>query len=68
MARERAPIFPFAPNLLHWSHEDPAIASGSVEEKKQAFLRVMDAIREKVEKFVNELEKDRPELSSAASV
>jgi arsenate reductase (thioredoxin) len=68
MARERAPIFPFTPNLLHWSLEDPAIANGSVENKKQAFLRVRDAIREKVEVFVNGLEKDHPEWSRAATV
>jgi arsenate reductase len=67
-ARERAPIFPFTPNLLHWSLEDPEAANGSVDDKKQAFLRVRDAIREKVEMFVNGLEKDDPEWSRAAAV
>lgn len=67
MARERAPIFPFTPNLLHWSLEEPAKAEGSVEEKKNAFARVRDSIREKVQDFYNEISKDHPELTKAAS-
>lgn len=28
-AKERSPIFPFTPRLLHWSIQDPAAAQGS---------------------------------------
>ena len=67
MARERAPIFPFTPNLLHWSLEEPAKAPGSTAEKKSAFARVRDHIRLKVEEFYEKFSKEHPEFSRAAS-
>jgi arsenate reductase len=54
MARERAPIFPFTPNLIHWSLEDPAAAKGTTEENKKIFAHVRDEIREKVLTFVDQ--------------
>ena len=65
-ARERAPIFPFTPNLLHWSIEDPAIFEGTVEERKQVFRRVRDAIRSKMQEFLNQLAQKDPERATAA--
>jgi arsenate reductase len=67
MARERAPIFPFTPNLVHWSLEDPASAKGSAKEIKPAVLRVRDAIQEKVKALADELSKEHPEWSKAAA-
>jgi arsenate reductase (thioredoxin) len=67
MARERAPIFPFTPNLLHWSLEDPSAATGSVAEKKTIFRRVRDEIRDKVKGFVSEIAEKNAERASAAS-
>jgi len=52
MAREKAPIFPFTPHLLHWSLEDPVAAIGSEEEKKEVFRRVRDTIHTNVENFL----------------
>ena len=67
MARERAPIFPFTPYLLHWSMEEPAKAQGSAKEKKNAFCRVRDDIRQKVQGFFDEFNKQHPGLAKAAS-
>ncbi|MFY9731737.1 MAG: arsenate reductase ArsC [Candidatus Acidiferrales bacterium] len=65
-ARERAPIFPFTPNLVHWSVYDPETAEHSPEEKKEVFRRVRDEIRAKVESFLNETTKKKPQLSKTA--
>ena len=65
-ARERAPIFPFTPNLVHWSVYDPENAQHSGEEKKNVFRRVRDEIRAKVESFLNETTKTKPQLSKTA--
>jgi arsenate reductase len=67
MARERAPIFPFTPNLLHWSLEDPSAATGRAAEKKTIFRRVRDEIRDKVKGFVSEITGKNAERASAAS-
>jgi arsenate reductase len=65
-ARERAPVFPFTPNLVHWSLYDPEAFEHTPEEKKKVFRRVRDEIRAKVESFINETTKERPELSKTA--
>jgi len=67
VARERAPIFPFTPNLLHWSLEDPTVVKGSTEQKRTAFFRVRDAIRENVQEFLDELERKHPERAQAGT-
>ena len=65
-ARERAPVFPFTLNLVHWSIYDPETAEYSPEEKKKVFRRVRDEIRAKVESFLNETTKKKPQLSKTA--
>ncbi|HXP70792.1 MAG TPA: arsenate reductase ArsC [Candidatus Dormibacteraeota bacterium] len=66
LARERAPIFPFTPNLVHWSIYDPESAQHSAEEKKNMFRRVRDEIRAKVESFLSETTKTKPQLAKTA--
>jgi len=66
LARERAPIFPFTPNLVHWSIYDPESAQHSAEEKKNVFRRVRDEIRAKVESFLSETTKKKPQLAKTA--
>jgi arsenate reductase (thioredoxin) len=66
LARERAPIFPFTPNLVHWSIYDPEAAQHSLEEKKNVFRRVRDEIRAKIESFISETTKTKPQLSKTA--
>jgi arsenate reductase (thioredoxin) len=59
-ARERAPVFPFTQNLLHWNLEDPSLATGSKEERRGTFLRVRDQVAAKVRDFVNEHPQSEP--------
>jgi arsenate reductase len=54
MAKERSPIFPFTFNLLHWSIEDPSTSRGSPAETREAFRRVRDDIKIKVQYFLGE--------------
>ena len=53
-AKERSPVFPFTPHLLHWSLKDPSIVEGSEEEKRRAFRQVRDEIKLSVRQFVEE--------------
>ncbi len=51
-ARERSPVFPFTPHLLHWNLKDPTVVNGTAEERKQAFCEVRDELRAKINEFV----------------
>jgi arsenate reductase (thioredoxin) len=53
-SRERFPVWPFTRNLFHWSLPDPTTAKGSPEERKTAFRRVRDEIRQKVKEFASQ--------------
>jgi arsenate reductase (thioredoxin) len=53
-AKERSPIFPFTPHLLHWDLPEPSPGHSSPEEEKEAFRRVRDTIRANVESFLSE--------------
>jgi arsenate reductase (thioredoxin) len=66
LAREKAPIFPFTPNLVQWSIYDPESAQHSAEEKKIIFRRIRDEIRAKIESFLSETTKKKPQLSKTA--
>jgi arsenate reductase len=52
-AREACPVFPGAPERLHWSYPDPAAAEGSHEEKLRAFRDVRDDMRQKLRSFLD---------------
>jgi arsenate reductase len=54
MAKERSPIFPFTPHLLHWDLPDPAVHTTPHDETKEALRRMRDAIQVKVESFLAE--------------
>ena len=54
MAKERSPVFPFTPHLLHWSLKDPSLVDGSQEQKKGAFRQVRDEIKVSVRQFIEE--------------
>ena len=53
-ANDRCPITPPSVTRLHWGFEDPARATGSEEEIMGKFDEVRDAIRERLEHFVQE--------------
>jgi len=53
-AREACPVFPGRTRRLHWPFEDPAGVEGSEDERKAAFRRVRDQIRQKISVFLAE--------------
>lgn len=51
-ANEECPVFPGAPQRLHWGFEDPARAEGSEQEKLAVFREARDAIRRRIERYL----------------
>ncbi|MDX1442709.1 MAG: arsenate reductase ArsC [Gammaproteobacteria bacterium] len=51
-AGESCPVWPGHPVTAHWSFPDPAAATGSDEEKREAFRRVFREIRQRIELLV----------------
>lgn len=52
-AAEECPVFPGAPQRVHWSLPDPAAVSGTREEKLGAFRKVCDELERRIQTFVN---------------
>jgi arsenate reductase len=52
-AAGNCPIFPGAPERIHWSLEDPAAAPGDDEEKLRAFRRTRDDLFERLRQFLS---------------
>ena len=48
-AREACPIFPGQPMLAHWGMEDPAEATGTDDERAQAFDRARSLIARRID-------------------
>ena len=57
-ARERCPAFPGKTERLHWSFDDPAMATGDAESVMAIFRRVRDEIESRLREFAA-----RPHLS-----
>ena len=53
-AREQCPIFPGPSFRDHWPFEDPALATGTHEQRLAVFRRVRDAIGDRVRTFTRE--------------
>ena len=53
-ARDACPVFPGGGERIHWSFEDPAAVEGSEDERRAAFRRIRDQIREQVTAFVRQ--------------
>jgi arsenate reductase (thioredoxin) len=51
-AAELCPVFPGAPQRIHWSIWDPGAATGSNEEKLAAFCRVRDDLASRLRDFL----------------
>ncbi len=51
-AREACPVFPGAEQTLHWPFDDPADATGSIEEQMVTFRRVRDQIRDRIAAYL----------------
>jgi arsenate reductase len=51
-AAEHCPVFPGAPQRIHWSIWDPGAATGSHQEKLAAFRRVRDDLASRLRAFL----------------
>lgn len=51
-AAEECPFFPGARRQEHWGFPDPSAATGSEEQRLEAFRRVRDAIGERIAAFL----------------
>jgi arsenate reductase len=51
VAFEACPIFSGRPVHAHWSIADPSLAAGSIDDRRQAFLEALEAIRRRVQRF-----------------
>ncbi len=54
-AAEHCPIFPGAPERIHWSITDPGGATGSHTDKLAAFRRTRDDLSSRLQSFVSSL-------------
>ena len=59
-AGEACPVFPGAARRLHWSHDDPARATGPEADRLAAFRRVRDLIEADVRRFAIEVGAGQP--------
>jgi arsenate reductase (thioredoxin) len=51
-ARQVCPVFPGSHQSMHWGYEDPALASGSDDERLAVFRRVFTQLGERIGLFV----------------
>lgn len=51
-ANDKCPVTPPHVKRMHWGFEDPAKATGTEEEVRQKFREVRDAIRERIQLFI----------------
>lgn len=52
-AAEECPVFPGAPERVHWSLRDPAAVSGTRGEKLAAFREIRDDLEARIREFVS---------------
>jgi arsenate reductase (thioredoxin) len=52
---ERCPIFPSAKKTLHWSFKDPSAIQGTYEDKLIESRIIRDEIKNRLEKWIQEL-------------
>jgi arsenate reductase len=64
-ARQVCPVFPGGHESLHWGYEDPALATGSDEERLAVFRRIFTQIGERIGLFVPLALRARTEAGAA---
>lgn len=52
-ARQECPVFPSGAVALHWGLEDPAAASGTLQQRREVFRRVRDEIHRRILNFLD---------------
>ena len=55
-ANDRCPVFPGRTTRIHWSFPDPSQATGTDQERLQAFRRVCDQIHARLRQWLDNLE------------
>ena len=65
-AKESCPVFPGARSQLHWSLPDPSAATGSEQERLDAFRHVRDLLRPLVHEFMTGAENDASHIRTPA--
>jgi arsenate reductase (thioredoxin) len=53
-AGEVCPVWPGAPRKAHWGVDDPAAVQGSDADKRKAFRRAFEELRQKIDAFLAE--------------
>ena len=56
-ANERCPVFPAATTRIHWSFDDPSLATGTDEERLETFRRAREEINARIRHRLVEREK-----------
>ena len=56
---ERCPIFPGIAKRLHWSFPDPAVVTGTTEEKLKKVRKIRDDIKSTVEGWCKEMKTNK---------
>jgi len=51
-AKESCPVFPGETERIHWSFDDPAVATGDESSRLAVFGRVRDEIRARLREFI----------------
>ena len=54
-ARDACPVFPGDSQRLHWPFEDPAAVEGTEDQRLDAFRKVRDQIRTRIQEFMFKL-------------
>ena len=52
-ARQNCPVFPGQGDRFHWGYPDPSAATGTEEERLEAFRRVFTAMSQRIDLFMN---------------
>jgi arsenate reductase len=56
-ARQNCPVFPGEGERFHWGYDDPSAVQGSHEVRLAAFRRVFTAISQRIDLFMNAIDK-----------
>ena len=59
-ANERCQVFPGKTIRIHWSFDDPSLATGMEEERLGTFRRVRDEIRGRLRAWLDDLSHAAP--------
>ena len=52
-AKERSPVWPFTPSLVHWNLPDPPTSDGAPEQQREMLRRLRDEIARRVTDLAN---------------